>query len=246
MKLPILVTCCLSLLSLNACINQGITGSGVIRPELRDLPAFTEVSIQGGFQFTFQENPLRSRHEVRLNLDDNLSQLVSTEVINGRLEVRFTQPVSGGNREIQIEGPSLRGITLNTRTIGTINKLSGIRQAALSVIGDSELNIQSLESDSCNFTISGLSRLNIGGGACSRVVANVNGKSDLGALNLQTIQTEINLSQESFAKVKVRSLLTVSLSDKSTLEYDGSPQIQQRLLSRDSKLAPVKITSPRS
>ncbi|MEZ0369441.1 MAG: hypothetical protein ACAI44_10180, partial [Candidatus Sericytochromatia bacterium] len=79
----------LAALALTACTTYGYPGSGVLRTDIRDVPPFTVLGVHDNIEFSFTENKQRTRHDVKITTDDNLLRFISTQVVNGRLDVHM-------------------------------------------------------------------------------------------------------------------------------------------------------------
>lgn len=109
----------------------GVPGSGVIRAELRNVAAFTELEVNGGLTVTVRRGDAPS---VRIETDENLLPLVRTAQVGSRLiigparnanlapsrqiKVDVTVPVlraveANGGVELDLEAPTERRFTLD-------------------------------------------------------------------------------------------------------------------------------------
>jgi len=232
-----------SLVSLQACMDTDILGSGVSQTLLRAVPGFGSVAIHHGLTFNFQENNTRPSSEVRLTFDNNLLGLVSTNVVNNQLEVGLIQTISSSEKRVDITGPTLTSITLTGDSIGQADRLSGRQELKFDLSGTSKLTVGHVEANHAEITMVGKTHLSLNGGAItSVVVSNAYSGAKIDAENLTTQQMELTLSRGSVARVNAARKLVVDLSENSTVYYKGVPQIETINMADNSRLIPMDLT----
>lgn len=230
-------------LATGACTTYGYPGSGVLRTEVRDVPAFTSLGVHDNFEFTFTENKQRSRHDVKLTIDDNLSRFVTTNVVNGRLDVRITGTIAPRKLLLEINGPALQGFVIDTRAHGTADNLTNFNQLAFDFSTGGSMTVQHLDGGNVSVKLASGSLLNLLDGVVSSLkISSLNANSRVNAENLKAGQVDAVLTGSSWAQVYAVNRLNVDLAENSTLFYRGSPQINRQGTSGNSRLLPYTPT----
>lgn len=228
------------LLLLSAC-QQAYPGAGTHQTQVRTVNPFNTLNLNHGAELIYTENNRASLYDVQVTTDYNLFGLLSTQVQDQRLEIRWTQPVQPTLFRVNIEGPTLQGFELTSKSRAQINRLAGQRQLRFALAGQSQLTADAVESDQISVSLSNASRLTLSEGRTSVLqIQALSGASRLQAENLTAGQVEASLTgQGSEARVNVSRTLVVSLRDGATLYYRGNPQIEVREMTGNARLQPL-------
>ncbi len=226
-------------LNLNACVTYGYPGSGVLRTEIRDVQPFTVLGVHDYVEFSFTESKQRTRHDVKITTDDNLSRFVTTQVSNGRLDIRVQQTIAPRQLKVEILGPPLQGFIATTRARGTVDKLSNVSRISFDLNTGGQITVGNLEADTVNVNLGSGAALTLSGGSTSSLITNLSGISRLTAENLRSGRVDATLTGSSNAQVNVQTRINANLTDNSSLLYRGSPQINQQVLTGNSRLLPL-------
>lgn len=226
--------------TLSSCINYGYTGSGVLRTEIRDVSAFQSIAVYDGIEFVYTLNQTRPRHEVKVTLDDNLIRFVNAQVVNGRLDLRVMQALNPRQSvKVEISGPPLSGFSLSNKSRGTADTLTNLRQCSFDLSGGAQLSVNQLQSDNASVQVSTGAALTFLSGTVGNVNAKVFNNAKFNSEGMKSGRMELNVNQWSQARVNVLNFLNVTLNDNSNVYYKGIPQIQQQILSNNSRLTPI-------
>src|SRR5215210_2361654 len=102
----------LALLALGGCHFDSFhrtTGSGTMKLEKRNVPAFTAVDISGAYDV---EIVVQKEQSLEIEGDDNLLPLITTEVKGGLLDISNSKSFSTKNKlRLRISVPSLDAIS---------------------------------------------------------------------------------------------------------------------------------------
>lgn len=239
-----LTACGLAVSSLMACTVYGYPGSGVLRSEIRDVPPFTSLGVHDNFEFTFTENKQRGRHDVKLTIDDNLSRFITTQVVNGRLDVHVTGTLAPRRLLLEINGPALQGFVVDTRARGTADSLTNFSQLSFDFNTGGQMTVAHLEGENVNVRMSGGGLLNLQDGTVSSLLLNsLTANSRVNAENLKAGRVDATLAGASWAQVYPATRLNaLSLTEGSTLFYKGNPQINQQIINGNSRMLPYTAT----
>lgn len=226
-------------LSLSGCINYGYPGSGLIKTEIRDVPPFAVLGVHDNIEFSFTESKERLRHDVKVMVDDNLARFVTTQVNNGRLDVRVSQALASRQLRLEVLGPALQGFVVSTRAKGTVSNLSNLSRVSFELSTGGQLTVAQMMADTVNAQLTTGSVLTIEGGSSGIFNLNLANNSKLNAENFRAGRVEATLNSQANARVQATTAINARLTDNSSLFYKGSPQINQQVLNGNSRLLPI-------
>jgi hypothetical protein len=233
----------LTAIGLSACTTYGYPGSGALRTEIRDVQPFTVLGVHDNIEFTFTESKQRTRHDVKITVDDNLSRFVSTQVVNGRLDVRVLSTIAPRKLLLEVLGPPLQGFVVTTRAKGTADNLSNLSRVNFDMNTGGQLSVGKIETDNIGVQLATGAALTIQDGTTSALLlTSLSGASRITAENLRAGRIDAVLSGMSWAQVNAVTRINASLTEGSSLFYRGSPEINQQVLTGNSRLLPLTST----
>lgn len=198
---------------------SGVRGSGVMQDEIREVSSFRGVVLHGSFRTELSEGEF----EVKLHGDDNILPLITTEVVDGVLEVRTEQSFS-----------SKDGITafvslpvLNSVEVGGSGSVMGqtaftSESLSLSNAGSGEVT---LRGDFSRLSVRSSGSGNIGlTGSTQEQDVSLTGSADYQAGELECMgNTIVNLTGSGSCMVAVAGDLDVRLAGSGNVRYKGEP-----------------------
>jgi hypothetical protein len=156
---------------------NGIQGSGVAATVTRHVPAFDAVDLAGSNNVTVH---VGGRRTVVVRADDNLIQLVTTEVRAGKLliadhgsfttktpmSIEVTVPTLAaaslsGSGGVAVDGVEAARFTASLSGSGVLTVTGTARRLEASLGGSGDLRLQGLESRDARATVSGSGRLQV-------------------------------------------------------------------------------------
>jgi DUF4097 and DUF4098 domain-containing protein YvlB len=179
---------------------KGIRGSGDRITQERDLPEFTRIENLGPFDVFVESGP---RQQVRITFDDNLIDLIETEVRGKTLKIYCDESYRAdrgckveitvaeldritmrGSGDITAEGLTNRRFKCETRGSGdiTLNSLTS-KSVRCSISGSGDIEISNLKADYLECRISGSGNLDAAG-AVEDVDISVSGSGDVNTRGL--------------------------------------------------------------
>ena len=177
-----------------------ITGSNNTVTISRELPAFNKIHIEGDLIINIQQD---STQEVAINVNDNLQDIIITNVDNNTLFVSLRNgSYKNTTFELNIQMPFLQEFQMNDDTQGKIDFV--LDQLDIKINNSAQLEL-----------IGSSESLNINLGDDSRIDGFLFATKSLGA----------NLQDDSELSITCNSELNGSVSDESILRYKGSPVI---------------------
>lgn len=172
---------------------KGLSGSGVVKTEKRDVGAFTAIDVSGAYEVSIvcQKSP-----GLEIEGDDNILPLVDTYVKNGTLyitsergfsvrkpiKVRVTttdlQGVNAsGATQITLEGVKNEQLVIETSGASKIDAAGETKALEIESSGASKVDVQDLRASRVKVTMSGAGRAQVY--ATEEVNAEASGASNI-------------------------------------------------------------------
>lgn len=206
-------------------------GNGNIIMNSIDIDDFDKINIKGNFKVNYIQD---THYYLDITTDENLHDLIKTEVENNELFIKAIKPVKSGKEIlINVSSPSLSGITASaSATFNAMNDVM-LEDVSLACNASSSIIINGKFND-INVSQNASSKVTLGGQANSLFVAsNAGGTVDAFELEVQTADIEANAS----TAVKVNTEeLSVKATAGSTVFYIGNPALNNINLSSGSNL----------
>jgi hypothetical protein len=214
-------------LSLTACDVTRINGSGTIITEARPVEGFDKIALSGLGRVIITQGNTES---LTLETDDNLMPYIVTEVRGSTLYLEFAR------------GMNLVPSETITFRVGLIDLMS------VNCAGGATFEIESLDTDSLDFTLSGGAQVQIDWLIATNLDINVSGAADLflaGQIDTQAIQFEgfgrydaselesqeatVRISGAGEVRLWVHESLDIEISGAGSVSYYGSPTLSQSI-----------------
>jgi hypothetical protein len=215
----IISTVLITLLIFVSCNVIGEMGSGNVIRQERKVSSFTGIEVSGAFDVKLIQGTTNS---VVVEADDNLMDLIRTEVQGSTLVIDNKKPISHyRSLKVFITFTDMKSIDLSGAVdFETQGKLT-LPELALSGSGASdgklELDVQHLGID-----CSGGSKLKLTGTA-KDVDVDISGAVDLLAFDFPAENYKVSISGAGKADINVTKNLKVDISGAATVHYKGSP-----------------------
>jgi hypothetical protein len=218
--------------SLSSCL-IGVSGNGDVKEVERQVAPFNEVEASGMLEIILLQGETR----LKIIADENLHELIETEVRGNRLMIRTTKNIREYKKlEIYISSAEFEKIevsgAVSIRSNGTLRG----DDLELESSGAADVKI-SLDYDDLSCELSGASELELKG-AARTVSISSSGASDLKLFELAVRNMRLDLSGASEARINVSHELSVEASGASEIRYKGSPKITKTELSGASSINP--------
>lgn len=184
-------------------IRPGVSGSGNIQKEQRNVAAFDSISTDGAFEI---EIVCQKPQSLEIAGDDNILPLVSTEVSNNVLHVKSIRGYSVSKPiALKISLPDLKRIVS-----------SGAGSFVVSGLKNEKLEIQS--SGAPNITTSGETK---------SLTIDANGAGHIDTHRLRAGRVVVDSKGVSFVEVYASEQLDVTVAGPSTVIYQGSAAVRK-------------------
>lgn len=179
--------------------NKGVSGSGNVVTENREISNFKAVDVGGIFQV---EITAQKDFGIEVQADDNLLPLIKTEVEGGVLKIESEEKFKSKNP--------------------VIIKVSAPNIEELEVSGASKVNLNDLNNEELTVDSSGASKITVSGSTANLTV-DVSGASKIDAENLRSQNASVDASGASSVNLAISGDLKVDASGASSIRYSGSP-----------------------
>ncbi|MGI8882745.1 MAG: head GIN domain-containing protein [Pyrinomonadaceae bacterium] len=197
----------------NFSINEGVSGSGNVTTEKRDVTDFQEIEVGGVFEV---EVVTQKDFSVEIEADDNLLPLIKTEVSGGVLRLETEKGISTKNPiRVRISAPNIENLDIS---------------------GASKVSLANLKNENLQIDSSGASKI-IVAGETENLTVDVSGASKIDAENLKSENASIDASGASKVSVFVANELKSDASGASSIIYSGSPK---NLIKKTSGVSSIK------
>ncbi len=223
-KITVFITTLLVLLfSTTSCFVEGLTGvkgSRVVISEDRDISSdFESIQVQQGIHlYITQGNPI----DVKVEADDNIMELLKTEVKNGKLKIYF---------EKNVYKAKARNVYLTVDEFSSIKSSSGASVKAENTLKLNSLDLDSSSGSSMKIYVnareitaesSSGSNLTIYGKTTNFSAKSSSG-SHINAEDLESVDAVARASSGANINVNVSGKLSAKASSGGDIDYEGSP-----------------------
>ena len=185
--------------------DAAVTGSGSLRTESREVPAFSVIELTGDGDVVIEQNGTES---LSIEAEDNLLPDLTSGVSGGTLRL--------GTRD----GVSLSPTRPITYRI-SVDDLAGIRLTGSGSVTAAGITTPALSTD-----ISGSGDITIDGSATSQTVT-LSGSGDYRAGHLVTQSSTAAIAGSGTIAVQVLDVLEVGISGSGDVSYTGDPRVSQ-------------------
>lgn len=190
----------------------GVKGSGNVKTEKREVSDFQSIDVSGAFEV---EITAQKDFSLEVETDDNLMELIKTEVSGGTLKIKSEKSIKSGNPlKVRISAPDINSLDLS---------------------GASKVTLVNLNNESLSLDSSGASKIKIEG-TTRNFDVEMSGASKLDAENLKAENVSVDSSGASSATVYVTNVLKADLSGATNVTYTGSPKSVQKKTSGASSV----------
>lgn len=186
---------------------ERIRGSGKMATEMRDVSGFTAIRVNNS---TDIDITIGEKFSVELEAEDNLLEIIETEVVRGELRITTADGYNVWSR---------RGSRLTI----TMPSLDGIK-----ISGSSDLRAQGISGDEFTIEINGSGDIELSGKA-EEVEIEIRGSGDIDARDFHATNVEIDIRGSGDVKISVEEQLWVNISGSGDITYYGNPKVKKRI-----------------
>lgn len=213
----------LTILMFSACSQK--TGSGNIITEKRQTGNFVGISVGGAFEVEVKNGP---ETIVEVEADDNVINFIETKVSGNILKIRTKEGTSFNNAHFKVfvTAPEISSLKVSgAANVKGNGQLSCPGKMSLDVSGAG--NIKTIvDAPEIEAELSGAGNIDLSG-RTRNYKAKVSGSGDLKSGNLQSENTEVDVSGAGTARVHASISLQANASGAGNIYYKGGASVQQ-------------------
>lgn len=202
-----------------------VVGSGNIEQETRSVTGATGVDLRGVANLTIEQG---SPEELTLQTDDNLMDLILTDVQGGILVIRSDPGFSlqpSQRMEVHLKLISFDTITLSGVGDITVADLTTPR-LELTLSGVGGIEIINLDAQSLDVLISGIGDISVDGQVDDQLITLTLGSiGDYSAEDLSSETVDVEIASSGSATVQVNTMLNANITGSGSVFYHGSPVV---------------------
>ena len=195
--------------------SANVLGSGVAASDVRQVPAFTAVALDGSFAVEIEVGPAQS---VRVEGDDNIASRVVTEVSGEVLKLSASGSFS-------TERP--------LKVVVTTPALVAVEHS-----GSGSMVVRGIHAERFTVGVSGSGTVELAGRA-DALVASVDGSGSLGATELMTISATVALTGSGGAEVHASQKVVANVQGSGSVRYTGAAQDVVQNVSGPGRVEPL-------
>ncbi|MGJ3240708.1 MAG: head GIN domain-containing protein [Anaerolineae bacterium] len=215
----------LGLLILSACdaLLDSTAGNGNVVEETRTVSNFTEIRIATGGRVYVT---LGDEYEITVNIDENLLDLLTTEVDDNTLVIdqRSNTGIRPTELTVRVTLPELEGIHITGA--GDINVAPVESDSfAISISGAGDVRVDELIADELDVEVSGAGNVVIEAGRVTKQDIRLSGAGNYNAGDVESETVEVNLSGVGAATINASESITGNLSGVGSITYSGDASV---------------------
>lgn len=202
---------------------QDITGSGIIKKEIRNTPPFENLEVGRAFHVELTQG---NSFSLAVEADDNILPYIQTEVKNQTLYIHLPSKQGFNTKSsinLYITMPALKKLDCNGAASVYSESLWRTDKMDIELTAAAKLTLQ-IDVNELELDLSGASKTNLSGKVNS-LEAEISAAAKLNAENLIVKKADFDMSGASNAELKVTEEIKYELSGASKLTYSGSPRI---------------------
>ncbi len=202
-----------------------VRGNGNVITEDRTVSSFDGIKVSGAFEVFLEQG---SNESLRIEADENLMNLIKTEVRGGVLRIWIEESVirSESMKAFitfeNIESVDISG-AVELNGVGMLN----FDDLELEASGATEIDLN-LNADNLELDLSGSSEIDLEGEA-SNLTLGISGAGELFAEDFILRSCDISISGAGSAVINVSERLDIDISGAASVRYKGQPKINQRV-----------------
>ena len=179
--------------------SETVRGSGTVVTEERDVEGFSEVALEGSGEVRVD---IGDRESLTIEADDNLLDLISTEVSGSRLVI---------DHEGSLD-PSA----------DIVYRVEAIDFDGVSIAGSADVVAPDLSCDVFSVSVAGSGSLDLDG-SCEGLEVDIAGSGDLDASGLVVDRADVSIAGSGDVVVNAAEQLRVSITGSGDVQYLGDP-----------------------
>jgi hypothetical protein len=218
-------------LLLSSCENEWVDvvkGSGPVVSENRHTSSFKDLSLSIPADVYIYQG---TDEGITINAQDNILDVLRTDVRHGELEIRFAKGVVAKRFEpikIFITTANLESVRISGS--GSVMNETPIvtDQMNIKISGSGNVILHELDTYWLEADISGSGKVNMSG-ICDEQNLNISGSGDIYAYGLLSKTVEINISGSGKSEISASHYLDATISGSGKIYYKGNPDVHSHI-----------------
>ncbi|MFN0014116.1 MAG: head GIN domain-containing protein [Saprospiraceae bacterium] len=198
-------------------------GEGPIKTESRSVSDFrtVEARISGKVEIRVGD-----KYAVEVHTQENLLPILRTEVVDGALQIYFSENVSGtDNLLVKITAPAYEGLSVSgSADMEVFSQIKG-NELYLAVSGSGLISLPEAEVNTLNCDIAGSGNLEVGGHAQSAFFE-VSGSGDIEAKKLEANTGKANIAGSGSVTCNMKESLKANIAGSGDIYYTGAASVE--------------------
>jgi len=202
-----------------------ITGNGNVTTETRNVGEFSSIDVSGGLKVYISQ---ASDHVVKVETDDNIQEVILTEVKNNVLHIKQEDMTSlrATKIKIYVSAPLFKNLEASGAcNIISENKISSQEAINIGLSGSSDAKLE-LSTPRISLDLSGASSVTLKG-ETKDVLVDGSGSSDIHAFDLLAETVNLDLSGASNADIFASKQIELEASGASNVRYKGNASVSK-------------------
>ncbi|WP_445385379.1 head GIN domain-containing protein [Robiginitalea sp. IMCC44478] len=201
---------------------SGIKGNGVVEEETRDITEdFSAISASEGIDVFVTQG---SRHSIRVEADENVIELIGTDIRDGKLKVHAIENIGRATKKVYVTLPEVSSLSASSGADLVVNGTLEAGKLRLHSSSGAELELEVL-ADEIEADASSGADIRLTGRA-NLFYADASSGSDIKARDLEVKVCHADASSGAGIKIQVSESLTADASSGGDISYSGNPNVQ--------------------
>ncbi len=206
---------------------NSIVGKGGTVTETRQITGFNSIDLSIDANVIYTQD---ASYYVEISGQDNVLNVLTTEVSGGELEIDFSKWVrKHSNITIIIHSPDIKELEVSgsgsIETSGPINTTD----MDLEVSGSGNIVVSNLTTSDMEASISGSGNIEVNGGTVTNQEAKISGSGNIDFEYLQAANSACKISGSGSVTVWVTTQLDASISGSGDIKYTGTPIVNTHI-----------------
>ncbi|MEQ1746996.1 MAG: head GIN domain-containing protein [Saprospiraceae bacterium] len=207
----------------NWSFGPGIRGKGPAKTESRSVSDFrtVEAKIPGSVEVRVGD-----KYAVEVHAQENLLPILRTEVVDGSLQIYFSENVSNtDDLLVKITAPAYEGLSVSgSADMEVLSRLKG-NELYLAVSGSGSVSLPEADVSALNCDIAGSGTLEVSGRA-QIATFEISGSGDINAEGLEANTGKANIAGSGSLKCNMKESLKANIAGSGDIYYTGSASVE--------------------
>jgi len=209
----------------NINVTNQVEGSGVKASESRDVGEFTGVQVKTSGEVQIQVGETQS---VSIETDDNLLELITTEVADGTLVIASEQPFNTEvGLHVAITVPVLKALAINGSANVEVKDVAG-ESFETEIQGSGDATVAST-AEQIKIRLQGSGDATITG-AAKNVEVDIKGSGNAKLFELAADTAHVAIAGSGDADVQATQNLNVTIAGSGGVRYHGDPKVTESIV----------------